>query len=280
MLMITLGKYNTLNILEKTENGVILGNTSDEKVLLLNEHTTKKYEIGDPIEVFIYHDNDGKKVATMQRPKIQLYQFALLQVVALTKVGAFLNWGLDKDLLVPFSEQKQEMAEGKWYVAYLDIDEATQRFFASSYIEPQLQNINITVEAGQEVDLLIYQETDLGYTVIINNEHKGLVYDNEVFGSVKIGDKLKGYVKKVREDNHIDISLQPLGYRQFNDVNSNLIISTLNKNDGFLSLHDKSSPDEISRTLGISKKAFKKAIGFLYKNKVISLEETGIKLLK
>jgi len=278
--MISLGKYNTLTILKKIDEGLILSDKSDENVLLPQQHAPEKSEIGNSIEVFIYHDNDGKKVATTQKPKIQLYQFALLQVVALTKVGAFLNWGLDKDLLVPFSEQKQEMAEGKWYIVYLDIDETTQRFFASSYVEPQLQNINITVEAGQEVDLLVYHQTDLGYAVIINNEHEGLVYENEVFASIKIGDKLKGYVKKVREDNHIDISLQPIGYRKFNDVNSNLIIASLSKNNGFLQLHDKSSPEEISAILGISKKAFKKAIGFLYKNKVISLEETGIKLLK
>ena len=278
--MIALGKYNTLRILEKTEEGLILGNDSNDKVLLPQQYAPEKSQFGTSIEVFIYHDNDGKKIATTQKPKIQLYQFALLQVVALTKIGAFLNWGLDKDVLVPFSEQKQEMAEGKWYVVYLDIDETTNRFFASSYIEQQLQNINITVEAGQEVDVFIYQKTDLGYVVIINNEHKGLVYENEVFAPIKIGDALKGYVKKVREDHHIDVSLQPIGYRQFNDVNSNLIISSLHKNNGFLALNDKSSPEEISSALGLSKKAFKKAIGFLYKNKVIALEETGIKLLK
>lgn len=278
--MITLGKYNTLNILEKTEDGLILGDDNNEKVLLSQQDTQEKFDIGNSIKAFIYHDNEGKKVATTKKPKIELYQFRLLQVVALTKVGAFLNWGLDKDLLVPFSEQKQEMAEGRWYVVYLDIDEETQRFFASSYVDEQLQNINITVETGQEVDLLIYKQTDLGYSVIINNEHEGLIYENEVFKPINIGDELKGYVKKVREDNHIDISLQPIGYRKFNDVNSNLVIAELNKNGGFLPLNDKSSPQEISSTFGLSKKAFKKAIGFLYKNKVISLEETGVKLLK
>ncbi|WP_117885068.1 CvfB family protein [Aureibaculum luteum] len=278
--MITLGQYNTLNILEKTEDGFILTDNDNEKVLCSEQITSGNSEIGTSIEVFVYHDNDGKKVATFKKPKIQLYQFALLQVVALTKVGAFLNWGLDKDLLVPFGEQKDEMAEGKWYVVYLDIDETTNRLFASSYIEKQLQNINITIEAGEEVDLLVYQQTDLGYVVIINNEHKGLVYENEVFTTLNIGDQLKGYVKKVREDNHIDISIQPIGYRKFNDANSNLILTALSKNDGLLPLTDKSSPEEIYSSLGMSKKAFKKAIGFLYKNRAITLEDSGIKLLK
>ncbi|MDY7395380.1 S1-like domain-containing RNA-binding protein [Aureibaculum sp. 2210JD6-5] len=278
--MIALGKYNTLTILEKTDKGLTLGDESNEKLLLPEQYAPEKSELGQSIEVFVYHDNEGKKTATLQKPKIKLYQFTLLQVVALTKVGAFLNWGLDKDLLVPFSEQKQEMKEGRWYVVYLDIDETTNRLFASSNIEKQLQNINITVETGQEVDLLVYKQTDLGYAVIINNEHEGLVYENEVFAPINIGNKIKGYVKKVREDNHIDISLQPIGYRKFNDVNSNLILTELKKNNGFLSLTDKSSPEDIYSTLGISKKAFKKAIGFLYKNKIISLEETGIKALK
>lgn len=277
--MIALGKYNTLTVLKKTDQGLVLGN-NDEKVLLPQQYAPEKTEVGASLKVFIYNDNNGKKIATSQKARIELFQFALLQVAALTKVGAFLNWGLDKDLLVPFSEQKQKMVEGRWYIVYLDIDETTNRLFASSYVEKQLQNINITVEDGQEVDLLIYQQTDLGYVVIINNEHKGLVYENEVFVTINIGDKLKGYIKKVREDNHIDVSLQPIGYRQFNDVNSNLVISELNKNNGFLSLHDNSSPNEIYSILGISKKAFKKAIGFLYKNKVISLTKDGIRLME
>lgn len=277
--MITLGKYNKLTILEKTENGLILKDNTNEKVLLPTKYCPKKHELKSVIEVFIYHDNKGKKIATTQKPKLERYQFALLQVVALTKVGAFLNWGLDKDLLVPFGEQKEDMIEGRWYVVYLDVDESTNRLFASSYIEKQLQNINITVKEGQEVELLVYQKTDLGYVVIINNEHKGLVYKNEVFTDINIGDALKGYVKKIREDKNIDISLQPIGYRKFNDVNCNLILTKLSENNRFLPISDKSSPDKIYDSLGISKKAFKKAIGFLYKQKVISIEENGIKLL-
>ena len=278
--MIALGKHNTLTVTEKTDEGLTLSDDNNEKVLLPSQYTPEKCEIGSQIEVFIYHDNEGKKIATTKKPKIQLYQLASLQVMAMTKVGAFLNWGLDKDLLVPFSEQKQEMTEGKWYIVHLDLDENTNRLFASSYVEKQLQNINITVSEGDKVDLLIYQKTDLGYVVIINNEHKGLVYENEVFSKINIGDKTEGYVKKIREDNHIDISLQPQGYRNFNDSNSNLIMETLTKNNGFLPLSDKSSPEEIYKTFGISKKAFKKAIGFLYKKRVISLTEDGVKLLK
>ncbi|MET2985562.1 CvfB family protein [Aureibaculum conchae] len=278
--MIALGKHNTLTVTEKTDEGLTLSDDNNEKVLLPNQYTPEKCEIGSQIEVFIYHDNEGKKIATTKKPKIQLYQFASLQVVAMTKVGAFLNWGLDKDLLVPFSEQKQEMTEGKWYIVHLDLDENTNRLFASSYVEKQLQNINITISEGDKVNLLIYQKTDLGYVVIINNEHKGLVYENEVFSKINIGNKTEGYVKKIREDKHIDVSLQPIGYRNFNDSNSNLIMKILAKNNRFLPLTDKSSPEEIYETFGISKKAFKKAIGFLYKRRFITLGKDGISLTK
>jgi len=276
--MIEIGKYNQLQIFQNTNEGLILKSSSGEDVLLPTKYCPDNYKINDSLSVFVYLNSTEKKVATTQTPKIQLYEFALLQVAAITQVGAFLNWGLDKDLLVPFNEQKLEMLEGKWYVVYLDLDDKTNRLFASSKIDRQLQNINITVKEGDKVDIIIYQQTDLGYSVIINNEHKGLVYNNEIFTKLNIGDKLKAYVKKVRDDNHIDISLQAIGHRKSSKNNTALILNILTENSGFLAINDKSSPEEIKAMLGISKKAFKKSIGALYKGKKIVIEKTGIRL--
>ncbi len=277
--MIEIGKHNQLQIFQKTEEGLLLKDQSEEgEVLLPTEYCPENFEINDSLSVFVYLDSTEKKIATTQTPKIRLYEFNLLQVAAITQVGAFLNWGLDKDLLVPFNEQKLEMLEGRWYVVYLDLDDKN-RLFASSKIDRQLQNINITVKKGDNVNIIIYQQTDLGYSVIINNEHKGLIYKNEIFIELNIGDKLKAYVKKVRDDNHIDISLQPIGYRNFNDNNSTLIYKKLIANDGFLAITDKSTPEDIKDMFGLSKKAFKKSIGALYKDRIITIEETGIKLV-
>ncbi|HBK70633.1 MAG TPA: GntR family transcriptional regulator [Flavobacteriaceae bacterium] len=278
--MIEIGKYNTLQISQETETGLLLKDNSGEEIVLPTKHCPKNFEIDDTLNVFVYLDYSEKKTATTIKPKIKLYEFALLQVAAITQVGAFLNWGLDKDLLAPFNEQKLEMLEGRWYVVYLDLDENTNRLFASSKIDRQLQNINIIVEKGDKVDIIIYQQTDLGYSVIINNEHKGLIYGNEIFTTINIGDKLTAYVKKVRDDNHIDISLQPIGYRNFNDNNSTLIYKKLVDNNDFLPINDKSSPEEIKNMLGLSKKAFKKSIGALYKDRIITIEEMGIRLVK
>ncbi len=278
--MIQIGKYNTLHILQKTNEGLILEDESDEEILLPTKFCPENFDTKDTLTVFVYLDNTEKKIATTLVPKIQLYEFALLQVASLTKVGAFLDWGMDKDLLVPFNEQNQEMVEGRWYIVYLDIDDKTNRLFASSRVEKQLQNINITVENGEIVDIIVLQKSDLGYTVIINNEHKGLIYENEIFTKLNVGDKRKAYVKKVRDDNQIDISLQPIGYRKFNDINSKLIFNALLENDGFVPITDKSTPERIKAKFGISKKAFKKSIGALYKQRKITIEETGIRLLK
>ncbi len=277
--MIEIGKYNELQIFKQTDEGLILKDpTGEDEVLLPTKYYPENFEINDSLSVFVYLDSTEKKVATTQAPKIQLYEFALLQVAAITQVGAFLNWDLDKDLLVPFNEQKLEMLEGRWYVVYLDLDDKN-RLFASSKIDRQLQNINITVKEGDKVDIIIYQQTDLGYSVIINNEHKGLIYKNEIFTKLNIGDKLKAYVKKVRDDDHIDISLQAIGYRNFNDNNSTIIYKKLVSNNGSLAITDKSTPEEIKAMFGLSKKAFKRSIGALYKDRVITIEETEIKLV-
>ena len=277
--MIELGKKHKLNVIRQTNDGLILVDDQKEEILLPTNECPSNLKIGDSLNVFIYRDQNEKKIATTVIPKITLHEFAHLQVASITKVGAFLNWGLNKDLLIPFSEQQQELKEGRWYIVYLDIDETTDRLFASTYIERQLQNIHITVKEGEKVDLLVYQKTDLGYSVIVNNEHKGLIFENEIFTTINIGDVLKGYVKKIREDNKLDISLQPIGYKKFIDVNSSNIYQTLIDNNGYLTVTDKSSPEEIKSLFGLSKKAFKKSIGALYKQKKIVIEKDGIRIL-
>jgi len=276
--MIEIGKHTELKILRQASVGLYLGDESGEDVLLPNKYCSENMKIEDKTEVFVYRDFAERKVATNLIPKILLNEFALLQVTAVSEVGAFLDWGLEKDLMVPFREQRQKMEEGRWYIVYMDLDKKTDRLYASNKIEKFLQNDLLSVKEGEEVGLLVLHKTDLGYSVIVNNTHKGLVFENEIFKELNIGDKLNGYVKKIREDNKIDISIQPIGYKNFNDANSELIYSTLIENDGFLAITDKSTPDEIYAQFGISKKAFKKSIGALYKDRKITIQPNGIKL--
>lgn len=208
-----------------------------------------------------------------------MHEFALLEVKEMTQLGAFLDWGLEKDLMVPFSEQKVNMQTGRWYVVYLDLDEKTDRLYGSAKLDKFLEKENITVKEGDEVDLVVYHHSELGYSAIVNNLHNGLIYDNEVFQRLHVGQKLKGFVKLVRPDNKLDISLQPIGYEKAKEVNTDMILRLLKEDQGFLPFGDKSTPDEIYATFGISKKAFKKAIGALYREKQIVIEEEGIRLL-
>jgi len=277
--MIEQGKNNHLSIVKRSTFGLFLGDDVGEEVLLPNKYCTDDMKPEGEVEVFIYRDSEDRKVATTLTPKIKLHEFALLKVKAVTKVGAFLDWGLEKDLMVPFREQRQNMEEDRWYIVYLDLDAKTDRLYASNRLERFLNNDDLSVKQGDEVGLIVLQKTDLGYSVIVNHKHKGLLFSNEIFQDLNIGAPLKGYVKNIRDDNKIDISLQAIGYKKFNDANSELIVHRLIELDGFLPLSDKSSPEEIYAQLGISKKAFKKSIGALYKQKKITLEAGGIKLL-
>jgi len=279
VIMIEIGKYAELEILRDTEPGLFLGDDEGDEVLLPNKYCPKEFEIGDMIEVYVYRDFAERKVATNIIPKIHLKEFALLECKDVTEHGAFMDWGMEKHLMVPFSEQRQNMELGRWYVVYMDLDEDTDRLFGSNKLNRYLSNESLRVGEGDPVILVVYKETELGYSVIVNNLHKGLVYKNETFKPLNIGDELEGYVKKIREENKLDISLQPIGYQNAKDVNCELIHQALTENDGFLPLTDKSTPDAISRQFGISKKAFKKAIGALYKERKITLESDGIKLV-
>jgi len=277
--VIEIGRYNKLRILSQNTIGLLLGDKSGESVLLPKKYCPESYELDDEIKIFVYLDNKGNKIATNVIPKILFNEFALLKVTAVTDVGVFMDWGMEKELFVPFREQTQKMEEGRWYIVYLDLDKKTDRLYASSRIERHLQNEVLTVVGNEKVHLLVMQKTDLGFSVIINNAHKGLVFKNEIFKKLNIGDKLNGFVKKIHEDNKIDISIQPIGYTNFIDKNTKLVYNALLKNNGFLAVTDKSSPDEISRQFGMSKKAFKKSLGALYKQRKIKLLPDGIELI-
>ena len=277
--MIEQGKEIELKIAKRATFGLYLADESGEEVLLPNKYCAEEMKPGDTTRVFVYKDSEGKKVATTLTPKIFINEFALLKVTAVTGVGAFLDWGLEKELMVPFREQKQKLEMDRWYIVYLDLDKKSDRLYASNRVERFLQNDQISVKEGDEVALVVMQKTDLGYSVIINHAHKGLIFDNEIFQEIRVGDRLKGYVKKIRDDHKIDISIQAIGFRNVNDSNSELIYKTLVENDGFLAVTDKSSPDEIYTQFGISKKAFKKSLGALYKQKKVDIQPEGIKLI-
>jgi len=228
--------------------------------------------------VFVYKDSEDRLIATTLTPKILLNQFAYLKVEMVTQHGAFLDWGLEKQLFVPFREQALKMSEEKSYIVYMYLDKKTARLAASSKINHFLDNSSLTVSIGDEVDILICDSTNLGINVIINHLHKGLLYHNELFEKVKTGDTRKGYIKKIREDNKIDVQLQKQGYGNI-EPNALIILEKLKANTGFLALTDESSPEMISNQLEMSKKTFKKAIGLLYKQKLIHLEKTGIRMI-
>ncbi len=276
--MIELGKFNTLEILRHTSVGLFLGDEEDNDILLPNKYVPETYEIGDKIEVFCYLDYDERPVATNLEPGIVVGEFQLLKVVDVNEFGAFLDWGLEKHLLVPFREQRNKMQEGQWYVVYCYVDEKSNRLVASNKLDKFISNDELTVRVREKVDLIITRQTDLGWEVIINNKHKGLVYENEVFKKIAIGDTMPGVIKAIRGDHKIDVSLQPLGEKILEPA-ANKIYEILTVNGGFLPLHDKSNPEEIRAELQMSKKTFKKGIGTLYKSRKITIESDGIHLI-
>jgi len=257
---------------------MFLSDVEGEEVLLPNQYLTDEMNVEDVIKVFVYLDSEDRPVATTETPKIIRNEFAVLQVKDVSEHGAFLDWGLIKDLFVPFREQSVPMEIGDWHVVFLYLDQKSSRLIASTKIDRFLENDRLTVKEGDEVDLIVYQKTDLGYNTIVNQYHKGLIYGNEVFKDLKIGDTLKGFVKKIRPENKLDISLHKSTTEQIEPAAQN-ILDELKKAGGFLNLSDGSSPDEIYKRLEISKKVFKKAIGGLYKNGTIRIAPEGIYLL-
>jgi hypothetical protein len=273
------GKYNTLQILRGTSVGMYLGDEEGNDVLLPHKYIPENAQIGENIEVFIYRDSEDRLIATTLKPLILLNQFAILEVVAATQFGAFLDWGLEKDLFVPFKEQNHKLQKGQYVPVYLYLDEQTDRVVASAKVHKYFKNLDgVELDEGQEVDLLVFEKTELGHNVVVNNLYKGLVYENETFRRLAWGDTTKGYVKLVRDEGKIDISLQPLGFLKTLEPNQKAILDKLQQSGGTLNLSDSSDPIEIQEVLEMSKKAFKKAIGVLYKDKKILIKDDSIVL--
>ena len=277
--MIHIGELNTLTILRETDNGFYLIDKEENEVLLPNAYIKEGWAIGDEVEVFVFTDSEDRPTATTVVPKIKLDDFALLKVNEVNNIGAFLDWGLPKDLFVPFKEQKTKMREDKHYVVTMYLDYESERLVASSKIDSFLEFEDIHLTEGQEVEIIIYERTPLGFNCIINKLYKGLIYENEVFRNLNIGEHTIGYIKTVRDDNKIDVSLQKVGYVA-QDENQEKILNILRGDAGYIGLTDKSKPEEIYEELKMSKKAFKKAIGGLYKQKLVWLKKDGIYLTK
>lgn len=271
-----LGTFNKLRIARLTEFGFFLEDQEANEVLMPNAYVTPNMKIGDDIEVFIYNDSEDRVVATTITPKIKLDSFGYLQVKAVSQYGVFMDWGLPKDLMVPYREQIKEMKEGERYVVFLTLDEQTDRLIASTKIDDFLFFDDIKLHIGQEVDLLPYEVTDLGVLAIVDNLYRGLIFHSDIHKDLKVGTYVKGFVKQIREDGKVDISLDPVGYRANVDPNAEMILKKLAENNGFLPYNDKTDSDEINRIFGISKKNFKKAVGNLYRRKKILLENDGI----
>ncbi len=276
--MLYLGEINSLCVIKKTAFGLFLGEIGEQdEVLLPNKYVPKGLDLDDTIDVFLYTDSEDRIVATILTPKILLGQIAVLEVKDVTKFGVFLDWGLEKDLFMPFSEQDGRAVKGDRIAVCLCLDERTNRLFASAKIK-ECSERQITVKEGEEVDLEIDRQTEIGYQVIINNLHMGLVYFNEVFQPLCKGDRVKGFIKAIREDGKIDVSLQKQGYSQVVD-SQDFVLKKLEQNGGVLYLTDKTDPQIIARELQMSKSVFKKCIGALYKQRKIKIEDDRIVLL-
>jgi len=274
---VELGKYNTLNVVAVTPKGVYLDGGDLGEILLPNRFVPQDSKVGSSINVFIYLDSAERLAATTEKVLGQVGEFVSLKVAQVNKMGAFLDWGLPKDLLVPYNQQHTEMEVGKYYLVRIFIDQRTDRIAASSKLDKFIDIWPGEYQQGDKVSLIIGGKTDLGFKAIVNDLHWGLLYDNEIFQPLRIGKNIDGYIKQVREDGRLDLILTR-GFK--NKVNNfaDKLLDSLQKNDGFLPLHDKSAPELIQRTLGVSKKTFKATVGNLLKNGKLSIEKDGIRL--
>jgi len=278
--MAEIGRLNKLRVVKQLDFGVYLDGGELGEILMPIRYVPVPCQIGDVLEVFIYCDSEDRLVATTEKPYAMIGEFALLKAVAVNQTGAFLEWGVMKDLLVPYSEQKPRMEEGKLYVVRIYLDETSNRIVGSAMLDDFLhRESDDEFETGEAVNLFIANRSDLGYQVIIDNTHWGLLHHTEVARNLKRGETIPGFIKHIREDGRIDVCLHQKPSEKTDNV-SQLIMTKLRKNDGFLSVTDKSSPEEISDMFGISKKMYKKAVGALYRNKTIAIESDGIRLLK
>lgn len=277
MTELILGNYNKLTVTKEVDFGIYLDGGIEGEILLPAAYVPKGCNIGDELDVFLYLDEEERLIATTQRPLAKVGDFAYLEVSWVNEYGAFLNWGLRKDLFCPFREQKIHMEIGNSYIVYVYVDENSYRIAASAKVERYLSAEFPPYIYGQQVDLLIWQKTDLGFKVIIDNSYSGLIYDNQIFNKIHTGDRMKGYISAVREDGKIDVTLQPDGGKQVSNFEL-VLLKYLKNHDGVCPLGDKSDAEDIKNTFQVSKKTFKKAVGDLYRQRLIEITDTGLKL--
>lgn len=276
--MTRLGDFNVLRVVRAVDFGLYLDGGEEGDILLPKRYVPEGTQVGDDIEVFLYLDSEERLVATTERPKAIVGDFACLQVAWVNQYGAFLDWGLMKDLFCPFREQKKRMERGESYIVHVHIDDDSYRIVASAKVEHYLSDDTPDYKRGDEVALLVWQKTDLGFKVIVDNRYAGLVYRDQIFQPIHTGDRLRGYISAVRDDGKIDIALQPTGIRQTKDFASTLL-KYLEEHGGVCPFGDKSDAEDISEEFHVSKKVFKRAVGDLYKRRLISIDDYSIKML-
>lgn len=279
-MSVEIGKLNTLRVVKIVEFGAYLDGEERGEILLPKNTMPENCAVDSTIEVFIYFDSESRIIATTKKPYAMVGEAAYLRVVSTTSFGAFLDWGLpQKDLLVPFSEQNKRMQTGEFHCVYIYTDKQTGRIVATAKLDKFITDLNSNFESGQSVNLLITEQTEIGYKAIINNTHCGVLYKNEVFQTLKKGQKINGLIKRIREDKKIDLSLYAVGYKKVENL-LDTILAKLKENNGFIPLNDKTPPKEIYTFFGVSKQSYKNAIGGLYKKRVISIDPDGIRLLE
>ena len=266
-----------MEVVKQVDFGVYLNGGDDGEILLPSRYVPEGCKPGDMLKVFIYLDNEERLIATTLQPKVQVGEFACLEVAWVNEYGAFLDWGLMKDLFVPFREQKQKMQKGHRYVVHAHVDEDSYRIMASAKVERYLSKEMPSYQPGEEVEVMVWQRTDLGYKVIVDNQFSGLVYQREIFKALEPGMKMSAYIRQVREDGKIDLTLQKDGLQKVGDF-AEVLLQYIKDHDGYTPLNDKSAAEDIYDAFEVSKKTFKKAVGDLYKKRLIVLVEDGIRL--
>jgi len=276
--MLQIGKVNSLKIRGTQPDGIHLDAGGAGDIILPPKSVPATSQVGDEVEVFVYVDKENKLQATVQKPSAMVGEFACLQVVADSSAGSFLHWGMENDLLVPKGEQQHRMETGQSYVVFILLSDKTNRIIASSRLDNFTSKDAPAYKEGEEVDLMLCEQTDLGYSALINKSHMGMIYTSEVFQKLEVGQQLKGYIKKIREDQKIDLILQQPGYKGVDDI-AQAILTLIQESGGTVAVTDKSPPEEIYALFSVSKKVFKKAIGSLYKKRLITIGPDGISLV-
>lgn len=278
MEQLKIGKTNTLKVLKELDFGIYLDGLNEGEILMPRQYVPEGTKPGDYLDCFIYFDSEDRIIATTLVPYAQVDEFAYLKVVSVNPTGAFLDWGLAKDILVPFREQKMDMGEGRKYVVYIYYDEQSKRIAATAKVEKFLNLEPHEYKEAEAVTILIYHKTDIGYKAIVNQKHIGVIHSSDIFMNIDIGTEMIAYIKQVKEDGKIDLLLQKPGYEAIDEL-SQFLLDKLKNKGGYLALNDKSPSELIYHQLGMSKKTFKKAVGSLYKNRLILIEDEGIKLV-